>query len=123
MFRYLIVLAEIVILVATLRSSFAQYLLSDIQNKLTQVMTDISMKMEQTQLDDVRYSLAPYTGQMREFQQDYIHKITDSSENLVNFHTKYCVKREINPYVNGSNLELVCHTIRSSTLLDENNAS
>ncbi|GAC15413.1 hypothetical protein GLIP_2792 [Aliiglaciecola lipolytica E3] len=116
-------MAEIVILVTTLRSSFAQYLLSDIQNKLTQIMTDISMKMEQTQLDDVRYSLAPYTGQMREFQRDYIMQITDSSENLENFHAKYCIKREINPYVNGSNLELVCHTIRNSTLLEIKNAS
>ncbi|GAB2692768.1 hypothetical protein [Aliiglaciecola aliphaticivorans] len=117
MFRYLIILAEIVILVMALRSPFAQYLLADIQNSLTQFMTDISMKMEKTQLKDVRYSLAPYTEQMRDFQRDYILQITDSSENLVNFHAKYCIEREINPYVNGSNLELVCHTISHSTLL------
>ncbi|MEP4888425.1 MAG: hypothetical protein ABJV04_00235 [Aliiglaciecola sp.] len=118
MFRYLIILAEIVILVMALRSSFAQYLLSDMQNSLTQLMTDISMKMEKAQLKEVRYSLAPYTDQMRDFQRDYILEITDTSENLVNFHAKYCVQREINPFVNGSNLELVCHTISNSTLLE-----
>ncbi|GAA6183578.1 hypothetical protein [Aliiglaciecola sp. NS0011-25] len=123
MFRYLIVLAEIVILVMTLRSSFAQYLLADIQNDLSQLMTEISMKMEKTQLNDVRYALAPYTEQMRDFQRDYILQITDSSENLVNFHAKYCLQREINPYVNGSNLELVCHTISNSTLLDVSESS
>lgn len=123
MFRYLIVLAEIVVLVTVLRSSFAQYLLSDIQQSLTTMMTEISLKLEQTQLDDLRYSLAPYTGQMREFQKDYINQVTESSANLENFHSKYCVAREINPFVNGANLELVCHTINSSKLVETKKAT
>lgn len=86
-------------------------------------MTDISLKLEQTQLDDLRYSLAPYTGQMREFQRDYINEVTQSSANLEHFHSKYCIEREINPYVNGANLELVCHTINSSKLIEINKAT
>jgi hypothetical protein len=85
-------------------------------------MTDVSMKLEQTQLNDLRYSLSPYTGRMRDFQRDYIDEITGSSEKLEHFHHKYCVEREINPYVNGANLELVCHTINDSTLISNKNS-
>lgn len=117
MFRYIIILTEIVVLVTVLRSSFVQYLLSDVQQSLTDMMTEVSMTLERTQLADVRYSLAPYTGQMREFQKDYIVEITESSDRLESFHETYCIQREINPYVNGANLELVCHTISNSNLI------
>lgn len=120
MFRYLIILTESVVLVTVLRSSFVQYLLSDIQQSVADLMTEVSMTLERTQLADVRYSLAPYTDQMREFQKDYISDITESSERLESFHQTYCLQREINPYVNGANLELVCHTISNSTLIAVN---
>ncbi|GAB5381297.1 MAG: hypothetical protein Alis3KO_31680 [Aliiglaciecola sp.] len=123
MFRYLIVLAEIVVLVTVLRSSFVQYLLSDVQQSLTSFMSEITLRLEQTQLDDLRYSLAPYTGHMRDFQKDYLNQVTESSANLEHFHNKYCVQREINPFVNGANLELVCHTINSSKLVDVKKAT
>ncbi|GAA0859991.1 hypothetical protein [Aliiglaciecola litoralis] len=111
-------MAEIVTLVTVLRSSFVQYFLSDMQHNLSQFLTDVTVKLEQTQLDDLRNSLSPMTGQMRDFQREYINEITDSSEKLEFFHERYCVDREVNPYVNGANLNLVCHTISSSSIID-----
>ncbi|WJG08793.1 hypothetical protein [Aliiglaciecola sp. LCG003] len=100
-----------------------QYFLADIQNNLSDFMTEISLQIEETQLAGLRSSLMPYTQQMREFQKDYIEQITSSSGSLENFHTRYCAQREINPYVNGANLEMVCHTIDNSKLLTVNKAS
>lgn len=123
MFRFIVVLAEIALLVMLLRSSFAQYLLEDIQTSVTELMTDISLQLEQTQISDLRASLAPLTASMRDFQKDYLLEVTESSATIQEFHQKYCISKEINPYVNGANLSYVCHAIGKTKLLENDTAS
>jgi len=122
MFRFLIVLVEIAILVMLLRTSFVQYMLEDIQKDVTDVFTEISLKFEQTQLQDLRQSLQPHTVYMRDFQKDYIMRITSSKANLKQFHLAYCAKKDINPYVNGANLTIVCHAIVNAKVVDTENS-
>lgn len=121
MFRFLIVLVEIAVLVMLLRTSFVQYMLEDIQRDVTEVFTDISAKFEQTQLEGLRQSLQPQMAYMRDFQKDYIMQITSSKSNLQQFHHAYCAKKEINPYVNGANLNIVCHAISNAKVVDTEN--
>lgn len=121
MFRFLIVLVEIAVLVMLLRTSFVQYILEDIQRDVTEVFTEISIKFEQTQLTDLRQSLQPHMAYMREFQKEYILKITSSKANLKQFHNAYCDKKDINPYVNGANLSIVCHAIVNAHVVDTAN--
>jgi histidinol dehydrogenase len=118
MFRFLIVLVEIAVLVMLLRTSFVQYMLEDIQQDVTEIFTEISLKFEQTQLNDLRLSLQPQMAYMRDFQKDYIMKITSSKANLKQFHSAYCDKKEVNPYVNGANLSIVCHAIVNAKVVD-----
>ena len=121
MFRILLVLVEIAALVMLLRTSFAQYMLKDVQRSVTEIFTDISYGFEQTQLEDLRQSLAPQMVLMRDFQKDYILEITSSKANLKHFHIAYCDKKNINPYVNGSNLNIVCHAIVKAKLVETEN--
>ena len=123
MFRILIVLVEIAALVMLLRTSFVQYMLEDIQRDVTEIFTDVSLKFEQTQLNDLRQSLQPQMALMRDFQIDYIMQITSSKANLHQFHSAYCDKKNINPYVNGANLSIVCHAIVNSQVVDTANLS
>ncbi len=123
MFRFLIVLVEIAVLVMLLRTSFVQYLLEDIQQDVTEILTEISLKFEQTQLNDLRLTLQPHISGMRDFQKDYVMQITSSKAELKQFYVTYCEKKDINPYVNGANLSLVCHAIINSHTVDVNEAN
>ena len=118
MFRFLIVLVEIAVLVMLLKTSCAQYMLEDIQGQVTDLFTQISNKFEQTQLNDVRESLQPQMALMRDYQRDYIMQITSSKANLTEFHRAYCAQKDINPYVNGANLHIVCNAIVNARLVD-----
>ena len=118
MFRLLIVLVEVAVLVMLLRTSFVQYMLHDIQQDVTEIFTEMSLKFEQTQLNDLRQSLQPQIAVMRDFQKDYVLQITSSKANLRQFHTSYCNKKNINPYVNGANLSIVCNAIVNANVVD-----
>ena len=121
MFRFLMVLVEIAALVMLLQTSFVQYMLEDIQHGVTDVFTEISLKFEQTQLNEVRQSLQPQMADMRDFQKEYIIQITSSKANLKQFHNAYCDRKNINPYVNGANLSVVCHVIVKANVVDTTN--
>lgn len=117
MFRTFIVLLEIVVLVMVLRSPFVQYFFSDIQQSLTDWMTNLSMMEEKHKLEELRDAIAPYTSDMREYQKDYVLGITDNKESLKSFHRQYCVDGDKNPYIYGVNLRYICAAIQRSPLL------
>lgn len=119
MLKLFFIASEILILVMSLQSSFAQYLLEDVQRSLTDLMTEVSLKMDQTQLDGLRDSLSLHLINMREIQQDYVAQMTSTKANVAQFHHRYCVKKDINPYVNGANLIQVCRSIESAKLAGE----
>ncbi len=119
MLKFFVVAAEIVILIASLRSSFAQYLLEDVQRGATDLLTEISMKLDQAQLNSLRHALAPHMAGMREFQQDYLFEITSNKAQVEAFHERYCAQKNVNPYVNGANLIWVCQAIETTKLAEK----
>jgi len=116
MIKFFVIVAEIVILTMSLRSSFAQYLLEDVQRGATDLITEFSNKMDQTQLNGLRDSMSLHLINMREFQQDYLNDVTSSKAKVSLFYTHYCVNKDVNPYVNGANLLQVCRSIESAKL-------
>ena len=117
MFRFFVVVLEIIILVMVLRSPFVQYFFSDMQQSLTTWMTELSMIEERHQLEALRSNISPYTNEMRDFQKEYVLEITESKENLKRFHRLYCVNGDKNPFVHGINLRHICAAIQRSNML------
>lgn len=121
MLKFFVVVAEIVILTMSLRSSFAQYLLEDVQRGATELIADFSNKMDKTQLDGLRDSMSLHLINMKEFQQDYLNEVTTSKAQVNVFYRNYCENKDINPYINGANLILVCRSIESAKLNQKKN--
>lgn len=117
MIRSLIIVLEIALLVIVLRSSFVQYFLSDMQNTVSNWLTEVSMVAERHELDTLRESFYPHLMDVREYQMDYINDITSDKAKLENFHRQYCVKGDKNPFVYGANLNLMCSAIKRTKLI------
>ena len=118
MLRAFIILLEIVVLVMVLRSPFVQYFFSDIQQSLTDWMTELSMMEEKHELEELRASITPYLSDMREYQKDYVDEIIGDKAKLKSFHRLYCVAGDKNPYIYGVNLRYICSAIQRSRLLN-----
>jgi len=119
MFRYLVVLAEIIALVFILRTSFVQYFLADIQQALTQWFTEIAQYPERAELNSINEELRPQLSMMRPFQQEYLSQVLSSKAQLTTFHAHYCAQQEKNPYVTGASLRIVCDTIQNSNFIEK----
>lgn len=118
MLRIFIIAIEIGVLILLLRSPYVQYLFSDVQLGLSDWLTELSLAAERQELSELRESVEHVTGAMREYQQDYWHDVTSTKLKLINFNKLYCVNGDKNPYIYGSNLQVVCSAIQSSQLLD-----
>lgn len=119
MFRAFIVIIEIAALVMLLRTSMVQYWLSDSHESLSNWFLDISKSGERMELNDLRESIQPVTGKLKPYQQDYLMGVTSSKIALQDFHRRYCVDGDKNPYVYGQNLTHICSAINSSKLLSQ----
>lgn len=117
MIRWLIVLTEIVILVMVFKSSFAQYLLSDVHKTVSGWIEHIATIPEQTELASIQEQMAPQVNTMRPFQQNYLNEVMSSKEGLVHFHRLYCVKNDKNPFIRDASLRYFCQTIENSRIL------
>lgn len=118
MFRYLIVVAEVIALVFILRTSFVQYFLADIQQTVTHWLTEMAEYPERAELKSINEELRPQLSMMRPYQQEYLTQVLSSKAQLVTFNAHYCVQQEKNPYVSGASLSIVCSTIQNSSLVD-----
>lgn len=117
MIRSLIIILEIVILVVVLRSPFVQYFLADIQNSVSDWLTEVSMVAEKHELETFRDSFYPHLIDVRDYQLEYIDSITSDKARLEQFHRQYCIGGDKNPFVYGANLNLICTAINRANLL------
>ena len=118
MVRTFIVLIEIAILIIALRSSFVQYLFTDMQQGISNWLTEISQIAEKKELLSLRETYTQQVNNLSEYQLEYIEDITSNKQRLEHFFLLYCEKGDKNPFVYGENLQNLCHAIRNTQVLE-----
>lgn len=109
--KTIIVLIEIAILLVVLRSSFAQYVLQDMQRTVSGWFSYVAQTQERNQLEAVRNVLLQGPNELNEHQRAYLHKITADQEALRHFYGLYCRTDDINPYIYGAARFTLCRKI------------
>jgi hypothetical protein len=117
MFKLFIVAFEILALVMVLRTSFAQFWITDLQTSAADWMLEMSLMVDKQQLATLRDELAPHTQNLTGYQKDYLRQVTESKIALGNFNLFYCQNHDKNPYIYGANLQYVCGEISRNGIL------
>ena len=91
MFRSFAIALEVAVLVVILQLPFVQYLLSDVQETVSEWMTEIAQREEREQLADISANLQGQIDAMRPYQQEYVATILSSRLQLIKFYDNYCV--------------------------------
>lgn len=115
--RGFIIFIEIAFLFAVLQTSFAQYLLQDVQAEVSGWFASVANYSEREQLSELRENLEPHVARLNERQQAYLNELTTDKERMRKFNTDYCKGNDKNPYVYGETLKVVCAEIVSSRVL------
>lgn len=115
--RWFIIILEIAVFVVFLRSSFAQYMLGDARTEVSGWFEQVGDYAENQQLVSLQDSLAPHLQLLTEDQQAYVNELVSDKERMRNFSTNYCHGTDVNPYVFGKTLDIVCSHFLSSKLL------
>lgn len=109
--RTFIVILEIALLVVILRSSFVQYWLGDMQDSLSDWMTEIASMAERQKLNELQERVRPHISAMNDYQKDYVMDVLSSRTKLEHFQRYYCIEQDKNPYVYGATLLYLCSEI------------
>lgn len=115
--RAFILIIEAAVVVALLSTSYAQYLLGDVQSTVSGWFEQASNYAENQQLAGLRDELAPHLSAMNEQQMAYMQELTSDKERMRVFSASYCRGEDINPYVYGDTLTVVCQHFMASELL------
>lgn len=119
MLRFVVVTFEILALIMILRSSFVQFWLSDMQMSTSEWMHNISLTIDNHQLNKFRNGISQSVQGLTEPQTEYLHKITSTKIELIKFNQHYCLEGDKNPYIFGSNLRFVCGEINRKGIIKE----
>ncbi len=122
MFRSLAIVAEILLLIIVLQSSFVQYLFSDVQSDLSNWMTELSQLADKKKLNTLRNRLRPQIEAMRPYQTQYVDDILSQKASVNHFYVNYCEQGDTNPYVYGATLRVFCSEISQTDLLNKPNS-
>ncbi|GGO66487.1 hypothetical protein [Bowmanella pacifica] len=109
--RTFIIILEIALLVVVLRSSFVQYWLGDIQESLSNWMTEIAQTAERQELAALRDRVRPNIAAMNDYQKDYVMDMLSSRTKMEHFQLYYCINKDKNPFVYGATLLYLCSEI------------
>lgn len=118
MARTFIVFIEIALLVMVLRTSVVQYFFLDVQDSLSNWLIEVSQIAEKRELSELRENFSSNVSNFTEYQHEYIQDITANKASLSRFHQFYCVKKDKNPFVYGTNLQTLCTEIQRTHLLN-----
>lgn len=115
--RGLLIFLQLAILLAFLRSSFAQNLLVEFRSEVLGWYHTLTGYAEYGQLASLRKGLSPHYDNLSEQQLEYLDKLTRDKDQIRRFSANYCQGNDINPYVYGETLEVVCEHFSRSKLL------
>jgi len=117
MLRFFIITAEIIVLVLILRSPFVQYLFEDVQNSVSDWFISLSTLPERRALEGLRSEITTQLKPLKAHQQNYVEKITVSTDSVKRFYANYCQTDDINPNFAGTKRAQLCHIITQSSLM------
>ena len=118
MFKALVVFLEVAVLGMVLQTSFMQYWLSDIQDTVTGWIETMAQIPEQQEISRLEERIQPYIAGLSGQQHSYLNDVLKSKMSVKHFHRLYCVNGDMNPFIYGATLRLICREIKSSSLLD-----
>lgn len=119
MWRGFIIFIEIVLLVMILRSSFVQYMLSDVQAVVGDWFSDLSEAPSREMLASLKDEVAPMLVHLNDTQRSYILEgVISSSESVNQFYSYYCISDNLNPFLKPPQRYQLCVYLRGSLLLD-----
>ena len=116
MVKAFVVFIEIVLLVAILRTEFMQYWLRDVQHTVSEWMVTISEIPDQQEIAKLQDNIKPFVAGMSESQLTYLEEITESRNSIELFNKQYCIAQDMNPFIYGATLRVVCREINRSPL-------
>ncbi|NVK54481.1 MAG: hypothetical protein HWE26_02605 [Alteromonadaceae bacterium] len=117
MFRSVALAIEIAILVVVLQLPFVQSLFADVQQTMSDWMTEIALREEREQLAEIKQDIAAQYSVMRLYQQEYVDTVLSTRAQTLYFYNAYCVDDDINPYIYGATLASMCSAIDASAIL------
>ena len=94
-----------------------QYWLSDMQATLSDWMVAVSELPDQHELSKLDDKIRPVMGGMSDTQRTYFDSVIKNRNSIQQFNRKYCVDGDMNPFIYGTSLRMVCREIQSSPLL------
>ena len=117
MFRFFIIVAEIIILIIVLRSSFVQYLFEDIQNSVSDWLVSVATLPEREELRSLKDKINIRLSPLKPYQQNYVEQITADSASVKRFYHTYCENDDINPNFTGTKRAQLCLIIKQSPVM------
>ncbi|MBU3021044.1 hypothetical protein [Aestuariibacter sp. A3R04] len=115
--RSIVVLLEIAVLIVLFRLPFVQYVIEDAQREVSGWFQYLATWQERNELQNLQELAAPQLSSLRPYQQDYVTGLLHNGSELKEFHSTYCGKAAINPFLKGIELAQFCHTIESTRIL------
>jgi hypothetical protein len=112
-----IIIIQIIILIIFLRSDFAQHFFGGVAETVVGWYQSLIHVPERSKIIALRDKFMRNNMVLRPHQVDYIIEVTDSSEAIDQFYLLYCVRKDKNPYIFGTNLAKFCTDIEGSDLL------
>ena len=115
--RGFIVCLQLLVVIALLQTTFVQYWVGDARILLSDAYDYAANYGERRALDAIQASLQPHIATLTPEQRDYLQKVTSDPESMRRFSVNYCIGTDVNPYVYGEMLQLVCRHLNQSDVV------
>jgi len=113
-FKILLCLA---VIAALLDTSPARYFMGETRQQIDNWYINFNDFEQYQGLMQLREELQPHWVTLSDAQKKYINELVANTENMRRFNTYYCINGDINPYVYGKTLKLICQHLSDGQLL------
>ena len=100
------------------QTSWVQTNVNRLLNSVGDLFDTMIEMPERSKLMKLRDDFMRNNMSLQPHQTDYVIEVTDTAQNLKQFHTLYCVRKDKNPYMYGRNLDTFCRLIEQSKVID-----
>lgn len=115
--RFMVLLAEIGLIILIVRSPFAQHFLNEMQYNLADTFYALERLPQQRLLQNLREDIENEMPHLKPYQREYLHSITLDSVHLSHFYRAYCAHNEINPNFFGQDRVTLCTKVAGAGLV------
>ena len=115
--RWVIAIASVALIIWALQTSASVAFFSGISSTVSGWADAVFGASERRELRGLQDRFLINNMSLKPHQTDYIYEVTASFDNVRIFHEKYCVAKDKNPYLFGSNLMKFCSDIQQFKIL------